>query len=32
MEEGLQDHQVVAVYEVDQSVFLADAARPSAGE
>jgi len=28
----LQDHGVVAIEEIDESVFLADASRPAAGE
>ena len=28
----MQDHGVVAIDEIDESVFLADASRPAAGE
>ncbi len=32
VEACLQDHQVVAVDEVDEAVFLGDASRPGAGQ
>lgn len=32
VESGLQDHEVVAVYEVDEAVFFADPAGPGASE
>jgi hypothetical protein len=32
VEADLQDHEVVAVDEVDEAVFLGDASRPGAGQ
>jgi hypothetical protein len=32
VESGLQDHDVIAVYQVDQAVFLADPPGPGARE
>jgi hypothetical protein len=32
MESGLQDYEILAVYQVDQPVFFANAAGPGTGE